>query len=81
MTPCPHPSARGTHDGDTATLTCTTCEEVLAHFDGSDTYELEVNLMRETVSPLIFRSWTGRRWLNGQPYTGPVYLYLSMKEA
>lgn len=32
------------------------------------------------VSPEVFRSWTGQRRMNGKPYKGKVYVYLTQKE-
>ena len=80
MTACPHPSASGfTAEDGCATLTCSTCGEVLASDPGTDTYELEVGMMRHKSGFISWRSWTGRRWLNGKPYDGPVYYWLSTR--
>lgn len=40
---------------------------------GGHAYEAEVNGRRVAVTAYIFRSWTGPRWLDGKPYTGPSY--------
>jgi hypothetical protein len=75
---CPHPSSTGwSPETGPSTLTCRSCGETWATSDPDATYELEVNLMRTKVDFTVWRSWTGRRWLNGEPYDGPVYAYLS----
>ena len=42
--------------------------------------EIEVRSKRLKVTPYIFRSWTGRRWKDGEPYDGPVYMLGSSEE-
>jgi len=37
------------------------------------TLEIEVNNRKVTTNEWIFRSWTGRRWVNGTLYTGGVF--------
>ena len=50
-------------------------------------YEIDVRPgHRVVVSYYIFRSWTGRRYLNGVEYHGPVYIlgsgdYASARQA
>ena len=43
--------------------------------------EIENNGLWESVSYDVFRSWGGRRKLNGQLYYGPVYEFLTENEA
>lgn len=48
----------------------------------ADPVRLEIKVRAESdrwssVSKEVFRSWSGERRLNGQPYFGPVYLYLT----
>ena len=39
--------------------------------------EIYVNKSWSEVSDSIFRSYAGPRRINGKPYVGPVYYYLS----
>ena len=43
---------------------------------GAHLYEVEVNGRFVKVTASIFRSWTGRRRMDGWPYDGPVIGYL-----
>ena len=36
---------------------------------------------RSQVTAYIFRSWTGKRWKDGEPYDGPVYMLGSSEVA
>jgi hypothetical protein len=61
----PQPAFDHCHALTTDEATCPTC--------GDHAYEAEVNSRRVSVTAYIFRSWTGRRWLDGAEYTGPTF--------
>lgn len=45
-----------------------------------DNYEIKIKKSWHTVDEQVFRSWQGERKLNGNPYSGPVFYYLSNEQ-
>ena len=43
-------------------------------------YEIKIQDSWHAVDDAVFHSWSGERKLNGIPYNGPVFYYLSDKQ-
>ena len=51
--------------------------ELQSDVTDADELQIRVHDSWATVDKNTFRSWTGQRLKNGEPYAGPVYYYLS----